>query len=419
MYRSFETYRILLVMVSLLVCSFFVWAKFTEIDQQVHGTGRVITSGKIRTIQHLEDGLVKEILVKEGQSVQAGDILFRLTNVSAESEMKEISVSSSALMIRRLRLEAERDSKKVLVFEKDIIAGNEETVKSEEHIFLARKAELEGKLKGLQKRIKQKTLKLDDLSSTVKNLKEERSISQEQLSIKNKLYKSGAVSRSQYLDAQSTVRSFDTKISKAMKEIPIIRSERSEIENILEEAKQGWRSNIVEELNAVNLDINKFNERIVTSSDAVSRTAIRAPINGIVNKLHVNTIGGVIQSGQVLAEIIPVKEMLVIEGEISTVNRGKIWLGLPVAVNVTAYDYSIYGSLQGLLTYISADSFVDEQGYSYYQVRITLENTMLSEDKPIISGMSVDLNVLAGKISVLRALLRPLDQIRENALREI
>lgn len=419
MYSSFETYRILLLIVSLLLCSFFVWAKFTEIDQQVHGTGRVIASGKIRTIQHLEDGLVKNILVKEGQNVQAGDILFQLTNIRAEAEMKEISVSSSALLIRQKRLEAERDGKKNLTFDNNVVSESNEIIKIEQQIFKARRAELDGRLKGFKKRIKQKLLKVDDLKSTVENLQKERDISKEQLSIKKKLYASGAISRSQYLEAQSIVRSFDTKISKARKEIPIIKTEISEIENILEETKQGWRFKIVEELNAVNLDINKFKERIVTSSDAVNRTAIRAPINGVINKLHINTIGGVVRSGQVLAEIIPVREDLIVEGEISTANRGKIWLGLPVAVNVTAYDYSIYGSLQGTLAYISADSFVDDQGYSYYQVRIMLENTMLSEDKPIISGMSVDLNILAGKISVLRALLRPLDQIRENALREL
>jgi len=122
---------------------------------------------------------------------------------------------------------------------------------------------------------------------------------------------------------------------------------------------------------------------------------------------------------QTLAEIIPVEEKLIVEGQISTQDRGKIWIGLPVAAKITAYDYSIHGSVDGELTYISADSFVDNQGNSFYQIRVTLDKAMLSEDKPLISGMQVDLNILASKISVLRALFRPLDQIRENALREL
>jgi len=419
MSRCFETYQILLFTVVSSLCAFFLWASITEIDQQVRGEGRIITSGKIRTIQHLENGIVREILIQEGQVVSEGETLFQLTNTRAESEMKEIEVASSALILKQKRLQAERDGKENLKLNNAGNAYNDDIIKAETNIFYARKSELEEKLDGFKKRMKQKVLKLDELESTIGNLKKERAVSREQLSIKRKLYSSGAISRSQYLEAESTVKNFDTRISKIRKEIPITKSEISEMVNLMEETKQKRRSEIVEELNTVNIDINKLRERIVTYSDAVSRTDIQAPINGIINKLHVNTIGGVIQSGQILAEIIPVEEKLVVEGKITTENRGKIWLGLPVAANITAYDYSIYGSLKGSLTYISADSFVDSQGNSYYQVRVTLNNTELSKDKPVVPGMTVDINILASKISVMRALLKPLDQIRENALREL
>ena len=419
MNRRFETYRILLFVIVACLCTFFLWASTTQIDQQVRGTGRIITSGKIRTIQHLENGIVKEILVQEGKSVKAGDTLFQLTNTRAESEMKEIAVASSALLVKQKRLQAERDGKTKFRLNNEGNKNSDNIIRAETNIFDARKSELEEKLDGFKKRMKQKVLKLDELESTITNLKKERGVSKEQLSIKKKLYSSGAVSRSQYLEADSTVKNFDTRISKTRKEIPITKSEISEIANLLEETKQNWRSKVVEELNTVNVDINKLRERIVTFSDAVSRTAIQAPINGIINKLHVNTIGGVIQSGQTLVEIIPVEEKLVVEGQIATENRGKIWLGLPVAANITAYDYSIYGSLKGELTYISADSFSDNQGNNYYQIRVTLDNAALSEDMPVVPGMTVDLNILASKISVMRALFKPLDQIRENALREL
>lgn len=419
MYKTFETYRILLFLVVACLTAFFLWASFTEIDQQVRGSGKVITSGKVRMIQHLEDGIVREILVKEGQEVSSGEALFKIANTRAESEMKEISVTSAALLLKQIRLQAERDGKQRIVFPSEFEGKNNNIIQAEASMFKSRKAELEEKLDGFKKRMKQKVLKLDDLESTIKNLQKERSIGQEQLDIKKRLYKTGAISRSQYLEAESTVKNFNTRISKVRKESPIVKSEISEIVNLLEETRQNWRSKVVEELNNVNVDINKLRERIVTYSDAVDRTSILAPINGVINKLHINTIGGVIQSGQTLAEIIPVEEKLIVEGQISTQDRGKIWIGLPVAAKVTAYDYSIYGSMDGNLTYISADSFVDNQGNSFYQIRVTLDKSMLSKDKPLISGMQVDLNILANKISVLRALFRPLDQIRENALREL
>ena len=419
MNRRFETYRILLVLISLCLVSFFVWASITEIDQQVRGSGKVVASGKIRSIQHLENAIVREILVQEGQSVNQGDPLFQLANARAQAEMKEIGVASDALRIKQLRLEAERDSKSEFTIPETLYEKNRNIIQSERNIFRSKKSELEEKLNGYNKRMKQKVLKLDELVATVKNLEKERQIGKEQLSIKKKLYRSGAISRSQFLEAESTVKNFDTRIAKLKSEIPITKSEIAEIANLSNETKQSWKSKVVEELNNVNLDLNKLRERIVTYSDAVDRTSILAPINGIINKLHVNTIGGVIQSGQVLAEIIPVEEKLIVEGQIATQDRGKIWIGLPVTAKITAYDSSIYGSLDGELTYRSADSFVDNQGNSFYLIRVTLEKSMLAEDKPLISGMSVDLNILANKISVLRALLKPLDQIRENALREL
>ncbi len=419
MHKTFETYKILLFIVCLCLVSFFFWANSTEIDQQVRGSGKIITSGKIRTIQHLEDGIVREILVKEGQSVEAGAPLFQLTNTRAEAEMKEIGVGSSALLIKQIRLRAERDDLNKPVFPQVMVDQYPNIVRSETNIFRSRKAEQEEKLNGFKKRMKQKVLKLDDLQSTIVNLVKERDVGKEQLSIKSKLYRSGAISRSQYLEADSTVKNFDTRISKVRKEIPITKSEISEIANLTEETVQNWKSRVVEELNKVNVDISKLKERIVTYSDAVSRTTVTAPIRGIINKLHVNTIGGVVQSSQVLAEIIPIEEKLIVEGQISTQDRGKIWLGLPVAAKITAYDYSIYGSINGELTYISADSFIDNQGNNYYQIRVTLDKSGISDDKPLITGMSVDLNILASKISVMKALLKPLTQIRENALREL
>lgn len=419
MEKSFGTYRILLLLVCAFLCAFFIWANETEIDQQVRGSGKIITSGKVRMIQHLEDGIVREILIQEGQTVKEGQILFQLANTRAEAEMKEIFVGSSALLIRQIRLQAERDGKDELEFPPELEAKYRNIINTERNLFRSRQSELEEKLNGLKKRMKQKVLKLDELESTIVNLQKERDISREQLSIKSKLYRSGAISRSQYLEAESTVKNFDTRISKVRKEIPITKSEIAELANLTEETRQNWKSKVVQELNDVNIDINKLKERIVTYSDAVDRTSITAPINGVINKVHINTIGGVIQSGQILAEIIPIEEKLVVEGRISTQDRGKIFIGLPVTAKITAYDSSIYGSINGKLTYISADSFVDNQGISYYQIRATLEKAELSEDQPLITGMSVDMNIKANKISVLRALLRPLDQIRQNALREL
>ncbi|NCC61148.1 MAG: HlyD family type I secretion periplasmic adaptor subunit [Verrucomicrobiae bacterium] len=413
-----QVFRFSLWFAIAVITFFLAWAASTEIDQQVRGFGKIIPSGKIRTIQHLEGGIVKGIPVAEGQLVKEGDVLLHLSNKRAEAEMKEIEVELDAFRIRQVRLLAEKEERG-LVFPPELVAGNKKIEEAERSLFTARRSELNEKINGLQSRMNQKVLKLDDLETTVENLQRELNVAKEQLAIKTQLMRSGAISRSQYLEAESEVKNFDTRISKIRKEIPITKSELSEIINLLEETRQGWQSEVVEELNDVNIAIKKLEERIKTFSDAVKRTEVRSSVTGVVNKLYVNTIGGVLQPGQTIADIIPVEETLVVDGRISTEDRGKIWVGLPAVAKITAYDYSIYGGIAGELTYVSADSFLDNQNRQYYQVRIELEKTKISDDKPVFPGMTVEINILASKITILDAVLRPFRQIRENALREL
>lgn len=415
---NFSRYRWYLWLGILCVATFFLWASLTKINLHVRGPGKVIPSGKVRLIQHLEGGIINEIFVKEGQVVEAGDSLFHLANTRAESDMKEIQVALTALHIKRIRLQAERDDSAQLVYNDEVMAKHPSYVLSETQIFQSRKAELSEKVKGLEKRMSQKVLKLDELETNVANLEDEMKNAQEQLEIRKKLLRTGAISRSQYLETDSEVRNFKTRISKIRKEIPITKSELSEIVNVLGETKQKWRSQIVEEIGQINVDIQKLEERIKTFNDAVQRKDVESPINGIVKKVHINTIGGVIRPGQIIAEIIPVQETLIVEANVSTEDRGKIWVGLPVIAKITAYDYSMYGGIKGELTYISADSFIDNQNKQYYQIRVELKKSQIAEGKPIFPGMAVDVNILANEISILNSILRPIYQIRENALRE-
>jgi HlyD family secretion protein/adhesin transport system membrane fusion protein len=414
-----KTYRFLLILVIAFLSVFFLWAGQTEIDQQVRGTGKIIPAGKARKIQHLESAIVDEIFITEGQVVRVGDPLFQLANTKAEADMQEISISLDALRIKKQRLQAELNNESVASLRRQLSSKNKILINSELNLFEARKIEFDQKLDGLKKRMKQKALKLNELQSNVTNLKTEREISQEQLKIKRELRRKGAISRSQYLDVEGTVKNFNTRIAKVESEIPITKTEISEVINLLEETKQGWRSDVIEQLGKTDVDIKQLTQRITTFSDAVSRTEIQSPINGIVNKINFNTRGGVVQSGQILAELIPIEEVLLVEGKIALQDRGKIWVGQKAAAKITAYDYSIYGSIDGEITNISADSFSDNQGGEYYQIRVTLSKENISEDFLIFPGMSVELNVMANKISILKSILRPFLKIRENALREV
>lgn len=412
-------YRPALALVSLMIVVFFVWASVAEIDQQVRGTGKIIPAGKARTISHLEGGIINEILVHEGQLVEKDDILFHIGNEKAKSDLKEASIVLDSFYIRRQRLQEERQDKDVVEFSPEYTGKYPNLIKSELQFFESRKKEFEEKMSGLTKQLRQKELKLEDLFSRINDLGEELDIIEEQLAIKRKLLKSGAISRSVYLETESRAKNFVTRINTAKKEVPITQSELQGVYAKIAEEKQARQSEINEELNEVNTDINTLTERIKAMQDEVSRTAVRAPIKGIVNKLYVNTIGGVLSPGRELADIVPIEEVLIVEGKVATNDRGKIWPGLVVTAKITAYDYTIYGGLKGTLEHISADSFIESNGMEYYRIRVTLKTDMVNEDQPIHPGMTADLNILAGRVTVLHAILRPFFRIRENAFRDM
>ena len=412
-------YRPLFWALVVFLVFFTFWASTTEIDQHVRGTGKIIPAGKTRVIQHLEGGIITDILVSEGEKIENGQVLFHIANKGAEAELSELGIAVTSLELRKIRLQAERnENTQTVEFPEKLEKLHPVIAESERKIFEARQAEINEKIDGLEKRMRQKVLKLDELNTNIKNLRQELSVAREQLDIKTQLRKTGAISRSQYLETESEVKNFNTRIAKVEKEIPITKSELGEIINLLEETKQNWQSKIAEDINSINIDLRKIEERIAALSDEVNRTAVVSPVNGVVNKLNFNTIGGVVQPGAPIAEIIPLEETLILEGRISTNDRGKIWPGLPVVAKITAYDYTIYGGIDGVLTYISADSFIDKQNQEYYQVRVTLQTEEMSEDKPVFPGMTAEMSILAGKVSVMHALLKPIFNIRENALRE-
>lgn len=416
---NFGKYRWSLFLASLCLVVFLLWSNFATINLHVRGVGTIIPSGKVRAIQHLEGGIIDQILVKEGQAVKKGSILFQLQNARAESDLKEIQVTLNAMKIKKMRLMAELEFQGDVKFPEGLSDDYRNIYDSEKGIFQSRSAEFHEKEQGLKKQMDQKVLKLDEIKSTIENVKKEMKNATQQLQIKKNLFKAGAISRSQYLDTDSEVKNFNTRISKLNKEMPVIKAEISEILNLLEETKQNWRYRVSEELTTVDLDIQKLNERAKSFNDAVERKDVVSPLSGIVKKVYVNTIGGVVQPGQVIAEILPLQETLIVEANILTEDRGKIWEGLPVIAKITAYDYSIYGGVDGELVYISADSFVDNQNKQFYQVKVALETTTIGSDKPLLPGMAVEINILANKVSILNAILSPFRRIRDNALREI
>lgn len=410
--------RLLLVVV-LVLFSFFAWAFFSEISQHVRGQGRVIPSGKIRNIQHLEGGIIREILVQEGDFVKSGQDLFVIDNMDASTSLNEALIKKNELEIHLVRLSAEKNGYIDPVFPEHLATTYSDIVKAETQLFEARKRAFERAVNVLEDQKEQKRLKLANLVENGRNLEAELAVALQQLRLNEKLVEAGSVSQSKYLDAQSRVGDFRTRIAQIEKEIPVLVSEEKEIKNKLGQARKRNESDIIEEINEASFEKRQIEERLNSFDDKVSRSRIVSPVSGIVNTRYVDTIGGVVGPGEVIADILPVSEQLVVEGQISTDDRAKIYPGLPVKIRLSAYDFRQNNAIDGHLSGISADSFMDQQGHSFYKIKVAIKTDVLPEDTEVFPGMIVDLNIMAERVTVLEALLKPFLNIKNNALRKM
>ncbi len=413
-------YRPLLFTVVIFLICFLAWAGLSEIDQQVRTSGRIIPAGQAQLVQHLEGGIIDRILVKEGERVEKGQPLFQIRNQKASSELEGNKLVLSAFDIKLQRLQAEFEGKeKFIVEDMDLTEGLSEIAQNEIRLFNSRVKAFEDRVEVFKEREKQKELKLEDLNLQLRNLKAERAIAQDQLNINEKLRKTGAISESRYLDSKSKVGNFTTRIGSIEKQMPVTRAELEEVRQQMEELAEKRKTEVLDEINAVELERQRLEEQLKADLDQVQRTAIYSPVTGMVNKIYVNTLGGVVSPGSVIAEIIPLEDSLIVEARMHTKDRGLVWNGLPANVKITAYDSTIYGTLNGEITEISADSFTDETtGTPFYRVKITLDTESIQNFEPIYPGMTVEANILSGRTSVLRAIFKPLLRLKENALRE-
>jgi HlyD family type I secretion membrane fusion protein len=182
--------------------------------------------------------------------------------------------------------------------------------------------------------------------------------------------------------------------------------------------QQKHQGEILDDLRKAELSLSQIDERIKTPEDKIRRTTVTSPIRGIINKLYITTVNGVVKPGDKLVEIVPMDDKLIIEAHISTKDRGLIWQGLPALVKISAYDYALYGGIKGKLIEISPDTLIDERGTPYYRVRVSLEKNSIADNMPLFPGMTADVDILSGKITIMQYLLRPIWNIKENALRE-
>ena len=411
-------HRLLTVPIMLFFTGFIFWASVSEIDESVHGSGIVVPSSQTKIIQHLEGGIIQKIYIKEGQRVKKNEPLFKLSQAFFLSDQKAKEIDLLALHVKEIRLEAEIKTKKKLNIAKSYKLKIPEIVANENRIFQADKQSYKNELQLLQDTINKKTYELKQMKNKLKNLSLELKIAKENVAIQERLVKQGASSRQMYLEKLAKKQTIITQRENIKNSIPVIEEELKEAKQKFANYQSKQKAKLLEQLQEVKIKINKMLQQEKASTDREVRKTILSPVDGTVKKLYFHTIGGIVKPGDGVVEITPLGDSLLIQARIKTSDRARVWIGQKVSVTISAFDFSRYGSLEGTLIAISPDSFTDKQNQSYYEVKVQTKKASFGKDEVVLAGMTAEINILTGKRTIMEYILKPMKDIKNNALRE-
>lgn len=410
-------YYVTVVPIALFVVAFIVWATFSHIDEVVRGNGKVVPLGQTKVLQHLEGGIVSEIMVKEGDKVSVGEPIYQLNQAFFTADLKGKDLDAISLQAKEQRLIALIDEKE-LKFDKEILEKYPQIAQNEMQIFRSEKLNQSERLSAVSQKVQQRQYELKELEARQKNLQIELNMAQENTAITEKLMKSGAGSRKEYLFEMSKKQNLITQIDEVKNQIPVVSGKHKEATHELGSVRSDIQSKLLNDLKDVRLKLSQLSQQSEASTDRANRLLITSPVNGIVNVLHFHTVGGTIKPGDKVAEITPIEAGLMIEAHIKASDRGRIWLGQKANIEITAYDYARYGMIEGELVHISPDSFTNQKGEIFYAVKIKAEKDNLGEKLPIMPGMEAGINIITGQRTVLGYILLPLKRMGKNALLE-
>jgi len=412
--------HLLLFVIVTFFGAFFAWASWAKLDEVTRGQGRIIPSSQIQVVQNLEGGIVAENLVREGEIVERGQVLVRIENVRAASSLRESRKRELALLGQLARLRAEVEETAIR-FPPEVLEEARDVTQNERDLYNARQDALRSEIEILRSQAEQREQELVELRTRLDQLERSLAFAEEELDITEPLAATHVVSKVQLLRLQRQVSDLQGELATTRLAVPRVESALREANRRIEERHLSFRAEAQRELTTVQAEAAALEETIAAATDLVNRTEVRSPVRGTIKQLYVNTVGGVVQPGQDLIEIVPLEDSLLVEAKVRPADIAFLHPGQPAVVKVTAYDFAIYGGLDGVVEDISADTIVDERGESFYRIRVrTTDNALYraGEPLPIIPGMTAQIDILTGDKTVLQYLMKPILRARQQALRE-
>ena len=409
--------RGLLYGIGIVVVLLITWSYFAEIDTVTRGSGKVIPSQQLQVVGSQDGGVIREILVREGDTVEAGDLLLRLDQTRSQASLGENLAELQGLTIKASRLRAVMEGD-AFVPTQTMLAEAPEIVQQEQQLYRSTMEGLQVEQQIAQQQLQQRTEELRELSARERQLDRERDLAAEELNVTRPMVASGAVSTVEVLRLERELNRASGELEQTKAQIQRVNAAVSEARERVESVRLEFANEAGEQLTETLTRINALREAGAGLSDRVQQTNVLAPVAGTVNQLYFNTVGGVVLPGRDIVELVPADDTLLLEVRVRPQDIAFIAPAQQANVKVTAYDFVVYGGLEGRVEQIAADTVLDEDGNAYYEVTVRTDQTDFGEDSPIIPGMTVEVDVITGKKTVLAYLMKPVLRARQRALSE-
>lgn len=413
--------HIFFVACAALVTAFLIWASIGTLDIVSMAQGEVIPSTQVKSIQHLEGGIVREIAVSEGERVKTGQALIVLEPTSSGADVGELKVRITGLRIEIARLMAEAAGPAAPLFDKDLRTGYSDLIGFALKQFRTRKLAQENRITSQKETIIQRRQNIKEISVRIANNKSRLKLHEEQISISEELLKDDLTNRYNHLDLLKTANEIKGRIEEDFAAELSARAALKEAQSRLESIESDYQEEIGKALEEARSKLNEFTERMNKYEDNLQRTVLRAPVDGVIKTLYVTTIGGVIRSGDTVVDIVPGEDRLIIEAKLPTQDIGYVREGQTAVVKLASSDADRFGSLEGVVMNISPDTILTPEGDPFYKVRIKTKNEYFEKGKrryQLYPGMQVLANIETGNRTVIEYLISPLIYSLGDAMRE-
>lgn len=418
--RPTKTSRLMLMSVTALVGIMVVWAATSKIDEMTHGEGQVVPSTEIQMVQSLEGGVLQEILVREGEVVTKGQPLLKISDVAFASEERGSEVRRESLIAKKARLDAEANGT-AFKLPGDIVQKNPQIARGEEDLYKSRQTELENAKSILNNRIERAQSQLAEVGAKISRLSQSKKLVQEELTITSKMVEQRAVPKLDEIRLSRELNDISGQINEAAQERSGLEAELRSARKEREDQDSKFRSQALGELNDVETQLSQLKESLTAIGDRVDRSELRSPVDGVVNKMMLKTIGGVVEPAMRLVEIVPMDDELKIVARVAPSEVAFLRPGQKVKVKISAYDPQRYGSLDGELSRIGANSVTDSKGNIFFEIEVHTEQNHLGTKEnplPITPGMVAQTEIITGERSILEYLMKPVIRAKDKALTE-